>query len=176
MEYHNSPLVSHTTMHHTSSTTYVPRFIKIRWPLQNSFPKGGSPWSHDDKYRKSVRLQSTAIVRKRGLVGRYRITNIYNFQTTTYNCMKKLTIKTEMAYEKCSPDTSTMSPGTRSRALILWTPAWLRRITFAISGSYSFNASMALSAFRSCTIVCQQHTRLSWVKRKWVRFNSHSTH
>jgi len=56
-----------------------------------------------------------------------------------------------------SPDTSTMSPGTRSRALILWTPLWLRRITLAISGSYSFNASMALSALRSCKFIHEIH-------------------
>ena len=48
------------------------------------------------------------------------------------------------------PETSTTSPGTRSRALICCTPRWPWRITFAISGSYSFSASIALSAFRSC--------------------------
>ena len=42
-----------------------------------------------------------------------------------------------------------MSPGTRLRARILCTPDLSCRITLAISGSYSFKASMALSAFRS---------------------------
>ena len=46
--------------------------------------------------------------------------------------------------------TSTMSPGTSSLALIRWIwPGRFCRTTFAISGSYSFSASMALSAFRS---------------------------
>lgn len=48
------------------------------------------------------------------------------------------------------PATSTMSPGTMSRARILCTPLRSARITFPISGSYSFKASMALSAFLSC--------------------------
>lgn len=43
-----------------------------------------------------------------------------------------------------------MSPGTMSRAWILWTPLRSERITLPISGSYSFRASMALSALRSC--------------------------
>ena len=54
-------------------------------------------------------------------------------------------------WQLCSPETSTISPGTSSWALICWTPRWLCRITFAISGSYSFKASMALSALRSYT-------------------------
>jgi len=45
-----------------------------------------------------------------------------------------------------------MSPGTSSLALILCTVRLFLRITLAISGSYSFNASIALSAFRSYTI------------------------
>lgn len=48
------------------------------------------------------------------------------------------------------PATSTMSPGTMSRARMRCTPLRSARITFPISGSYSFNASMALSAFLSC--------------------------
>jgi len=56
-----------------------------------------------------------------------------------------------MTIKKCSsPDTSQISPGTRSRALILCTVRLFFRMTLAISGSYSFNASIALSAFRSC--------------------------
>lgn len=43
-----------------------------------------------------------------------------------------------------------MSPGTMSRARILCTPVRSERITLPISGSYSFRASMALSALRSC--------------------------
>ena len=48
------------------------------------------------------------------------------------------------------PDTSTISPGTRYFALIFWIPGLSWRMTFAISGSYSFNASIADSAFLSC--------------------------
>lgn len=48
-----------------------------------------------------------------------------------------------------TPATSTMSPGTMSRARILCTPGRSKRITLPISGSYSFRASMALSALRS---------------------------
>lgn len=48
------------------------------------------------------------------------------------------------------PATSTMSPGTMSLARILCTPLRSERITLPISGSYSFRASMALSALRSC--------------------------
>ena len=48
-----------------------------------------------------------------------------------------------------SPATSTMSPGTMSLALILWTVLRSCRYTFPISGSYSFSASMAFSALRS---------------------------
>ena len=44
----------------------------------------------------------------------------------------------------------TMSPGTRSRARTCCTPRAPTRVTFAISGSYSLSASMALSALRSC--------------------------
>ena len=47
------------------------------------------------------------------------------------------------------PETSTTSPGTSSRALSRCMPRWFCRDTLAISGSYSFNASIALSAFRS---------------------------
>lgn len=43
-----------------------------------------------------------------------------------------------------------MSPGTMSLALILWTALRFMRYTFPISGSYSFKASMAFSALRSC--------------------------
>lgn len=53
-----------------------------------------------------------------------------------------------------SPATSTMSPGTMSLALIIWTALRFMRYTFPISGSYSFKASMAFSAF------------LSWANRK----------
>lgn len=48
-----------------------------------------------------------------------------------------------------SPDTSTTSPGTISLARIFWTPDLSALITLPISGSYSFSASMADSAFRS---------------------------
>lgn len=51
-----------------------------------------------------------------------------------------------------TPATSTISPGTMSRARILWTPLLSARITFPISGSYSFKASIALSAFLSCEV------------------------
>lgn len=51
------------------------------------------------------------------------------------------------------PATSTTSPGTMSRALILWTAFLFMRNTLPISGSYSFRASMAFSAFRSCVCV-----------------------
>uniref|UniRef100_A0A6B0V2Y3 Putative secreted protein n=1 Tax=Ixodes ricinus TaxID=34613 RepID=A0A6B0V2Y3_IXORI len=47
-------------------------------------------------------------------------------------------------------DTSTKSPGTISLARIFCTPCLLARSTLPISGSYSFRASMALSALRSC--------------------------
>lgn len=48
------------------------------------------------------------------------------------------------------PATSTMSPGTMSRARILCTPLRSERTTLPMSGSYSFKASIALSALRSC--------------------------
>lgn len=48
------------------------------------------------------------------------------------------------------PATSTISPGTMSRALTLWTLFLSCRYTLPISGSYSFRASMAFSALRSC--------------------------
>lgn len=54
-----------------------------------------------------------------------------------------------------SPEISQISPGIRLIALILWTPLPLFLITFAISGSYSFRASIALSAFLSYNIKCQ---------------------
>ena len=47
------------------------------------------------------------------------------------------------------PDISTMSPGTISLARIFCTPSLSERTTFPISGSYSFNASIASSALRS---------------------------
>ena len=50
------------------------------------------------------------------------------------------------------PEISQISPGTRLTALILWTPLPLFLITLAISGSYSFRASIALSAFLSYNI------------------------
>lgn len=50
------------------------------------------------------------------------------------------------------PATSTMSPGTMSLALILWTLFLSWRYTFPISGSYSLRASMAFSAFRSLKV------------------------
>ena len=46
-------------------------------------------------------------------------------------------------------ETSTMSPGTSSFALIGWGPSLPFRMTLAISGSYSLRASMADSAFLS---------------------------
>ena len=49
-----------------------------------------------------------------------------------------------------APATSTMSPGTMSRARMRCTPLRSVRITLPISGSYSLRASMALSALRSC--------------------------
>ena len=45
---------------------------------------------------------------------------------------------------------SRMSPGTISTALIFWTPSLSDRTTFPVSGSYSFKASIADSAFLSC--------------------------
>lgn len=59
-----------------------------------------------------------------------------------------------------SPATSTMSPGTMSRARTLWTLFLSCRYTFPISGSYSFSASMAFSALRSWQT---QNTQLLWV-------------
>lgn len=61
------------------------------------------------------------------------------------------------------PETSTMSPGTSSLALMRWTPRWFFRMTLAISGSYSFKASMASSAFLSCKYTATQFRReQSW--------------
>ena len=45
---------------------------------------------------------------------------------------------------------SRMSPGTISTALIFWTPSLSDLITLPVSGSYSFKASIADSAFLSC--------------------------
>ena len=45
-----------------------------------------------------------------------------------------------------------MSPGTKSLAFILCIPDLFCLNTFATSGSYSFNASIALSAFLSYKI------------------------
>lgn len=50
-----------------------------------------------------------------------------------------------------------MSPGTKSLAFILWIPGLFCLNTFATSGSYSFKASIALSAF------------LSWKKKNSLR-------
>ena len=55
------------------------------------------------------------------------------------------------------PDTSTTSPGTKRLARILCTPRVFLRIALAISGSYSFNASIALSALRSWKDRKNQH-------------------
>jgi hypothetical protein len=58
----------------------------------------------------------------------------------------------QFTYEDCgsnSPDTSTTSPGMISLARIFWTPDLSPLTTLPISGSYSFSASMADSAFRS---------------------------
>lgn len=59
------------------------------------------------------------------------------------------------------PATSTMSPGTMSRALTLWTLFLSCLYTLPISGSYSFKASMAFSALRSWRT--QQHGKFPWV-------------
>ena len=45
---------------------------------------------------------------------------------------------------------SRMSPGTMSTALIFWTPSLSDLTTLPVSGSYSFKASIADSAFLSC--------------------------
>ena len=82
-----------------------------------------------------------------------------------------------------SPETSTTSPGTRFLALIFCIPGLSCLLTFAISGSYSFNASIALSAFLSwkvwnhqmnitqCTmtwLVNQTHKKQhSLARRRW---------
>ena len=63
--------------------------------------------------------------------------------STTITCVMKLVVFV------FSPATSTMSPGTMSRALTLWTLFLSCRYTLPISGSYSFRASMAFSALRS---------------------------
>ena len=49
-------------------------------------------------------------------------------------------------------ETSTISPGTRSRAKICWTCFRSARTTFPVSDSYSLRASIADSAFFSCQI------------------------
>lgn len=70
-----------------------------------------------------------------------------------------------------SPDTSTTSPGTISLARIFCTPDLSALTTFPISGSYSFSASMADSAFRSykfrrnITIL-----RTCWCNRTWIKW------
>ena len=72
---------------------------------------------------------------------------------------------------KDSPDTSTTSPGTISLARIFCTPDLSALTTFPISGSYSFSASMADSAFRSykfrrnITIL-----RTCWYDRTWIKW------
>ena len=45
---------------------------------------------------------------------------------------------------------SRISPGTISTALIFWTPSLSDLTTLPVSGSYSFKASIADSAFLSC--------------------------
>ena len=47
-------------------------------------------------------------------------------------------------------DTSMMSPGTMSTAFTFCTPSLSDLTTLPVSGSYSFNASIADSAFLSC--------------------------
>ena len=47
---------------------------------------------------------------------------------------------------------SRISPGTISTALIFWTPSLSDLTTLPVSGSYSFKASIADSAFLSCDI------------------------
>ena len=70
-----------------------------------------------------------------------------------------------------SPDTSTTSPGTISLARIFCTPDLSALTTFPISGSYSFSASMADSAFRSykfrrnITIL-----RTCWYDKTWIKW------
>jgi len=70
-----------------------------------------------------------------------------------------------------SPDTSTTSPGTISLARIFCTPDLSPLTTFPISGSYSFSASMADSAFRSYkfrrkNIVLETY----WYDRTWIQW------
>lgn len=67
------------------------------------------------------------------------------------------------------PATSTMSPGTMSRARIRCTPLRSARITFPISGSYSFRASMALSAFLSCR--WRSRAEAVGLSKSWVHPN-----
>lgn len=70
------------------------------------------------------------------------------------------------------PATSTMSPGTMSRALILCTLFLSWRYTFPISGSYSFRASMAFSAFRSWReefLEVRYSTNQNQTWHQWVR-------
>lgn len=70
------------------------------------------------------------------------------------------------------PATSTMSPGTMSLALILWTLFLSWRYTFPISGSYSLSASMAFSAFRSWTIEIGKKT----LKITYFHTHTHTQH
>jgi len=73
-----------------------------------------------------------------------------------------------------SPDTSTTSPGTISLARIFCTPDLSALTTFPISGSYSFSASMADSAFRSYKFR-RNITILEtyWYARTWIKLKSH---
>merc|ERR1719403_503555 len=66
-------------------------------------------------------------------------------------------------------ETSTMSPGTMSLARIFCTPSLSERTTLPISGSYSFKASIASSALRSC------HTPTMAFAIRMVRMTKGST-
>lgn len=84
-----------------------------------------------------------------------------------------------------------MSPGTKSLAFILCIPDLFCLNTFATSGSYSFNASIALSAFLSYKIdtkisllaitllteiskfeILNYSLLYSLAKRQWLRLRS----
>lgn len=67
------------------------------------------------------------------------------------------------------PATSTMSPGTMSLALILWTLFRSCRYTLPISGSYSLRASIAFSAFLSYKTAKMCHFESPQGKNKPVR-------
>lgn len=81
--------------------------------------------------------------------------------------------------KKNLPATSTMSPGTKSLAFILWIPVLFCLNTLATSGSYSFKASIALSAFLSYGRIGDSEVisrQLFWQKRRHFLSKTFCTH